>query len=123
LLLLLLLLLLLRPCRDLLPRSLAHKLLSRAPFRGIPRALRVALARHVLPIDGEAKRRALADLALDPDRALVRLDDALHARQADALAGHRLHGGTLASPEDEEDLVEVLGFDADAGVAHVELDL
>ena len=39
----------------------------------------------MLPVDREAERRALAELALDPNRAFVGFNDALHARQTDAL--------------------------------------
>ena len=39
-----------------------------------------------MAVDGEPERAARARSALDPDRAVVGLDDALDARQPDALA-------------------------------------
>src|SRR5438105_5061156 len=55
---------------------------------------------QVLAVDRKAERAALARLALDPDGAAVGLDDALHARQPHALAGHVLHRRALAAAED-----------------------
>src|SRR4051812_37873657 len=79
--------------------------------------------RDVLAVDREAERAALAHFALHPYRAAVRLDDALNARQPDALARHVRRRCILSSSENEEDFADVLGVDPDAGIRDVELRL
>src|SRR6476646_3853794 len=76
-------------------------------------------ARHEFPVDREAKRASRSQCALQPDRSFVGLDDALHARQAHALALHVLRLRVFSPAEDEEDLVHVLGVHAAARVLHV----
>src|SRR4051812_15321465 len=56
-----------------------------------------ARRRHILTVEREAERAALAQLALHPDCAVVGLDNALHARQPDALPRHVARRGILSS--------------------------
>src|SRR5262249_36940628 len=106
---------------SVIARASSSFTLSDAPLRIALRRRR--RRRQVLSIDREPERAPLAHFALDPDRAAVRFNDALHARQPSALARDVLHRRALAAAEYEEDLVQVLALDADSGVANVELDL
>src|SRR4029078_13532134 len=79
--------------------------------------------RHILPIERETEGAALVHFTLYPNRAVIGLDNALHARQSHALAGHIASRCILSSSENEEDFADVLGVDADSGIANVELRL
>src|SRR5580693_1065638 len=70
-------------------------------------------------LQGEAESRALAGDRLDPDAAVMALDDFLDDGEAGAGAAPELVA-PVQPLEDAEDGVEVLGRDADAVVAHVE---
>src|SRR5687767_12207203 len=76
-----------------------------------------------LPVDREPEGAPLAQLTFDPDRAVIGLDNALHARQTDALARDVARGRVLSSSEDKEDFTEVLRVDADSRVTDVEFRL
>src|SRR5207244_10197510 len=67
------------------------------------------------------KRRALADDTLDADAAVVLLDDLAADAEAQAGAAAALVVGVLGGEERLEDLAEVVGRDADAGVGDADL--
>ena len=69
---------------------------------------------------GEPERRAGARLALDADLAAHELDEAPADGQAEAGAAVPPRGGGVGLRERLEQHVELLGRDADAGVAHRE---
>src|SRR5262249_19059901 len=74
---------------------------------------------HVSFLQGEIERRPLAGGRLDPDSAMVALDDLLDDREARARAAAEAVAAVQAL-EDAEHGVVMLLRDADAVVAHVE---
>src|SRR5262249_50847982 len=105
--------------------SLHH--LSRGGLRLAHRRLhcrrRFCAGGHELPVDREAEGAALADLTLDPNRPVVRLHNALHAREPHALAGDIAVRCILSSSKNEEDFAQIFRIDADPRVTHVKLSL
>src|SRR5438552_7339987 len=71
----------------------------------------------------ERERRALAELAFEPDAPAVELDEALREREPETRAFARAIGRLAELAEFLEDLRLILRRDADAGVAHAHLDL
>src|SRR5262249_28923057 len=69
----------------------------------------------------EVEGRALAGLGFDPDTAAMVLDDLPAHGKADA--GALVFRAVMEPLEDEEDALQVLFLDADAGVAHLEVPL
>src|SRR2546428_541598 len=70
----------------------------------------------------KAEGRALARRALQPDFAAVQLDQALRERQAEPRAFRLARGIAADLPEFLKNRALLLGCDADAAVAHRDLD-